>query len=149
MNDPARNLVQTALVQDTVTGFLLAGIGCTMDDKKNFMVVDASTSLNAVVSVHILKAAHFAETKRSDIEACFTAFMEREDIGLLLINQHVADDIRPVIAAATAPSESGPAPVTVLEIPSKDAPYDPSRDPIMARVAQLMGQSVEGTDAQA
>jgi len=73
--------------------------------------------------------------------------MERSDIGLLLINQHVADDIRPVIAAATAPTDSGPAPVTVLEIPSKDAPYDPSRDPIMARVAQLVGKPLDGGQA--
>ena len=73
--------------------------------------------------------------------------MERGDIGLLLINQHVADDIRPVIASATAPSDSGASPVTVLEIPSKDAPYDPSRDPIMARVAQLVGQPMQGGDA--
>lgn len=37
--------------------------------------------------------------------------------------------------------------VTVLEIPSKDAPYDPARDPIMVRVAQLLGEGLDGPQA--
>ena len=43
-------------------------------------------------------------------------------------------------------SGSGDGPkthVTVLEIPSKEAPYDPARDPIMARVAQLLGEPLD------
>ncbi len=34
------------------------------------------------------------ETKVSDIEAKFTALTDREDIGILLINQHVRADHR-------------------------------------------------------
>jgi V-type H+-transporting ATPase subunit F len=29
---------------------------------------------------------------------------------------------------------------TIVEIPSKDNPYDPSKDKVMARVTQLLGK---------
>jgi V-type H+-transporting ATPase subunit F len=41
--------------------------------------------------------------------------------------------IRPAIAAHTN------AIPTVLEIPSKEHPYDEAKDPLMARVKQLLG----------
>ena len=89
-----------------------------------------------------------------------------------MINQNIADDIRHTMLASGASeshaqanlssaarltsravgtggdsgggSADGPKThVTVLEIPSKEAPYDPARDPIMARVAQLLGEPLD------
>lgn len=58
------------------------------------------------------------QTSPSDIEAHFVAFtQERKDIAILLINQHIAEKIRPLVDKYT---QAFPA---LLEIPSKDHPY--------------------------
>lgn len=46
----------------------------------------------------------------------------------------VADDIRYLI------NEYDKTIPTVLEIPSKDVPYDTSRDPILRRINQMFGE---------
>merc|ERR1712176_604507 len=92
--------------EDTVTGFVLAGIGhVDGQGKKNFMIVDSKT--------------HQKET-------------EGKDVGMVLITQGCADDIR---YAVDEYSESGKVIPTVLEIPSKEQPYYPRKDAIMQRVA--------------
>ncbi|AEO67056.1 uncharacterized protein THITE_118431 [Thermothielavioides terrestris NRRL 8126] len=105
--------------EDSVTGLLLAGIGHVTpppDNQKNFLVVDAKTD-NAA------------------IEAAFERFTtERKDIGIVLINQHIADRIRHRIDTYT---QAFP---TVLEIPSKDHPYDPEKDSVLRRVRRLFGE---------
>ncbi|KAI9830683.1 MAG: H(+)-transporting V1 sector ATPase subunit F [Phylliscum demangeonii] len=105
--------------QDTVTGMLLAGIGHVTpapDAQKNFLVVDSRTENTA-------------------IEQAFDGFtVDRKDIGVLLINQHVADRIRARLDAHTA---AFPA---VVEIPSKDHPYDPEKDSVLRRVRKLFGE---------
>ncbi|CAG7564777.1 unnamed protein product [Fusarium equiseti] len=122
--------------EDSVTGLLLAGIGHVTtgaDAQKNFLVVDGKTDTSA-------------------IEAAFDRFTEeRKDIGIVLINQHVrlsphiylavrlmilqiADRIRHRIDTYTA---AFPA---VLEIPSKDHPYDPEKDSVLRRVRRLFGE---------
>mmetsp|Transcript_15296 Transcript_15296/g.21622 ORF Transcript_15296/g.21622 Transcript_15296/m.21622 type:complete len:117 (-) Transcript_15296:220-570(-) len=100
--------------EDTVTGFLLAGVGHRTADSSNFLVVKQDTKLDQV-------------------EAAFQNFSSRDDVGIILINQHVANDIRHVLKDynATIP--------TVLEIPSKDHPYDPEQDYIMQRVNMYLG----------
>ncbi|KAI1850107.1 hypothetical protein JX265_003480 [Neoarthrinium moseri] len=105
--------------EDSVTGLLLAGIGHVTnppDSQKNFLVVDGKTETSA-------------------IEAAFDSFTtERKDIGIVLINQHIADKIRHRIDTYTA------AFPTVLEIPSKDHPYDPEKDSVLRRVRRLFGE---------
>ncbi|KFA63983.1 hypothetical protein S40285_05715 [Stachybotrys chlorohalonatus IBT 40285] len=111
--------------EDSVTGLLLAGIGhvsAGADAQKNFLVVDGKTETAA-------------------IEQAFIQFTEeRKDIGIVLINQHltpgrqVADKIRHHIDTYTA------AFPTVLEIPSKDHPYDPEKDSVLRRVRRLFGE---------
>lgn len=105
--------------EDSVTGLLLAGIGHVTpapESQKNFLVVDNKTD-NAA------------------IEAAFESFTtERKDIGIVLINQHIADRIRYRIDTYTA------AFPTVLEIPSKDHPYDPEKDSVLRRVRRLFGE---------
>jgi hypothetical protein len=55
------------------------------------------------------------------IEETFKTFVAREDIAIILINQHIAEMIRYAVDQHIA---SIPA---VLEIPSKEMPYDPSK----------------------
>ncbi|KAJ2992783.1 hypothetical protein NUW58_g2047 [Xylaria curta] len=105
--------------EDSVTGLLLAGIGHVTnppDSQKNFLVVDGKTETSA-------------------IEAAFESFTtQRKDIGIVLINQHVADKIRYRIDTYTA------AFPTILEIPSKEHPYDPEKDSVLRRVRRLFGE---------
>ncbi|KAJ3363648.1 H(+)-transporting V1 sector ATPase subunit F [Kappamyces sp. JEL0680] len=108
-------VVLLVILLDSVTGLLLAGIG-HVDTKQqpNFLVVDAKTPL-------------------AKIEEAFEAFTLRKDIAIILVNQHVADMIRPMIDAY---SQAFP---TVLEIPSKDHPYDPAKDSVLKRISKLFG----------
>jgi len=95
--------------EDTCTGFLLGGIGeLDKHRKPNFLVVDKNTSV-------------------SDVEEAFKAFSTRDDIAIILINQNIAEMIRHVLDNYTQPIPA------VLEIPSKDHPYDSSKDSILRR----------------
>ncbi|PNF20934.1 V-type proton ATPase subunit F [Cryptotermes secundus] len=95
--------------EDTCVGFLLGGVGeINKNRHPNFMVVDKNTSV-------------------SEIEECFKRFVKRDDIDIILINQNVAEMIRHCIDSHLQPVPS------VLEIPSKDHPYDPTKDSILRR----------------
>ncbi|KAI0076275.1 vacuolar ATP synthase subunit F [Panus rudis PR-1116 ss-1] len=109
-----RNLLAVIGDEDSVTGLLLAGIGHVEHGKKNFLVVDSKTPIPI-------------------IEAAFEEYTTRKDIAILLINQHVAEKIRPTVDKY---QQAFPA---LLEIPSKDHPYDPSKDSILKRVQKLFG----------
>ena len=73
------------------------------------------------------------DTTLTQVEDAFKNLSTREDIGIILINQHIASDIRHVLKDynQTIP--------TVLEIPSKEHPYDPEQDYIMQRVSMYLG----------
>ncbi|MCJ1403957.1 H(+)-transporting V1 sector ATPase subunit F [Xylographa trunciseda] len=105
--------------EDSVTGLLLAGIGhvtAPPEAQKNFLVVDA-------------------KTETSTIEQAFENFTHhRKDIAVLFINQHIAEMIRGRVETYT---DAFPA---VLEIPSKDHPYDPEKDSVLRRVRRLFGE---------
>ncbi|KAK3051138.1 H(+)-transporting V1 sector ATPase subunit F [Extremus antarcticus] len=105
--------------EDSVTGILLAGVGHVTDppdSQKNYLVVDS-------------------KTENSVIEGAFESFTrERKDIAIVLINQHIADKIRGKVDAY---NEAFPS---LLEIPSKDHPYDPEKDSVMKRVRKLFGE---------
>ncbi|KAF8527913.1 vacuolar ATP synthase [Hysterangium stoloniferum] len=101
--------------EDTVTGSLLAGIGhINEQQRKNFLVVDAKTQV-------------------STIESAFQEYTERKDVAIVLINQHLAEKIRTTVDRY---QQAFPA---LLEIPSKDHPYDPSKDSVLKRVQKLSG----------
>ncbi|KAL9106276.1 MAG: hypothetical protein Q9227_008675 [Pyrenula ochraceoflavens] len=106
-------------MSSSVTGLLLAGIGHVTDppdSARNFLVVDS-------------------KTENSTVEKTFQDFTSsRKDIGILLINQHIAERIRNTVDAYT---EAFPA---VLEIPSKDHPYDPEKDSVLKRVRMFFGE---------
>lgn len=95
--------------EDTCVGFLLGGIGeLNKSRQTNFMVVEKNTP-------------------PSEVEEMFKTFVKRDDIDIILINQNIAEMIRYVIDAHTKPVPA------VLEIPSKDHPYDPNKDSILRR----------------
>lgn len=105
--------------EDTITGMLLAGIGQVTDEpgkEKNFQMCSD-------------------DTKNEDLLSKFDEFTTRDDIAILLINQHLADKIRFEIDSFTAPFPA------ILEIPSKDHPYDPEKDSVLRRVRRLFGDS--------
>jgi len=101
--------------EDTVTGMLLAGIG-NVDARRtsNFLVVDSKTT-------------------PGQLEEAFHRFTKRTDIAVLIINQHIASIIRDTIDSFEAKSPA------ILEVPSKEHPYDPEQDAIHRRTKLLLG----------
>ena len=80
--------------EETVTGFLLAGIGERSENFTNFLKVNS-------------------QTKNEQIEEFFHSLVTNKNIGIILISQDIADRIRDTLDAY---NEIIP---TVLEIPSK------------------------------
>ena len=104
--------------EETVTGFLLAGIGERHENSTNFLIVNSTT-------------------EKAQIEDFFKSLIVRKDIGIILISQHVAEIIRETLDAY---DEIIP---TVLEIPSKNHPYSIEKDSVMQRaLRQLYGQNI-------
>ncbi|XP_027350240.1 V-type proton ATPase subunit F-like isoform X1 [Abrus precatorius] len=101
------------LSQDTVVGFLLAGVGnVDLRRKTNYLIVDAKTTVK-------------------QIEDVFKEFTTREDIAIVLISQYVANMIRFLVDSYNKPVPA------ILEIPSKDHAYDPTHDSVLSRVKYL------------
>lgn len=108
-------LIAVMADEDTITGFLLAGVGnIDLRKKRNFLVVDSKMPVRT-------------------IEASFKEFAAREDIAVILMSQQVANQIRHIVDAHRKPIPS------VLEIPSKDCPYDPAQDGLLTRVKHIFG----------
>jgi V-type H+-transporting ATPase subunit F len=104
--------------EETVTGFLLAGIGERSESSTNFLKVNSKTT-------------------NEQIEEFFNNLVKRKDIGIVLISQDVADRIRDTLDAY---NEIIP---TVLEIPSKQHPYSIEKDSVMQKaLRQLYGQNI-------
>lgn len=114
-----RTLIAVLGDEDTTTGLLLAGIGQN----------DASTGAKNFFVYHEDK------TTKEQLEAKFREFtQERKDIAIVLVNQFVADIIRATVDAYVEPFPA------ILEIPSKDHPYDPEKDSVLKRVRKLFGE---------
>ncbi|KAL9250563.1 V-type proton ATPase subunit F-like protein [Drosera capensis] len=106
---PTNNSALVAVIadEDTVTGFLLAGVGnVDFRRKTNYLIVDSKTTVKA-------------------IEEAFKEFTTREDIAI------VANMIRFLVDSYNKPIPA------ILEIPSKDHPYDPAQDSVLSRVKYL------------
>ena len=106
----------TSIIADetTVTGFLLTGMGeRNRKGPCNFCIVNKDTT-------------------DGDIDKALRELLARTDIGIVLVGQEVAERVRNVI---TEHEEIIP---TILEIPSKNNPYDPEKDPIVLRAAQIL-----------
>ncbi|XP_039163054.1 V-type proton ATPase subunit F [Eucalyptus grandis] len=112
-NETTFTAVDPYLGTDTVTGFLLAGVGnVDLRRKTNYLIVDSKTTVKA-------------------IEDTFKEFTSREDIAIVLISQYVANMIRFLVDSYNKPVPA------ILEIPSKDHPYDPAHDSVLSRVKYL------------
>lgn len=110
-----RHLIAVMADSDMVTGMLLAGIGTTDPvHGPNFHISDPKTP-----------AAH--------LEDAFKKFTTRKDVAVLLITQPVADRIRHVVDDYEQVLPS------LLEIPSKDCPYDMEKDSLLRRINRLCG----------
>jgi V-type H+-transporting ATPase subunit F len=79
--DQEGSLVAVIADEDTITGFLLAGVG-DVDIRKrtNFLVVDSKTTVR-------------------NIEAAFKDFTSRDDVAIVLVSQPIANMIRHVVAS--------------------------------------------------
>eukprot|EP00246_Nothoceros_aenigmaticus_P017464 TRINITY_DN8525_c0_g1_i1.p1 TRINITY_DN8525_c0_g1~~TRINITY_DN8525_c0_g1_i1.p1 ORF type:complete len:130 (+),score=15.92 TRINITY_DN8525_c0_g1_i1:71-460(+) len=116
------SLIAMIADEDTVTGFLLAGVGnVDIRRKTNYLVVDSKTSLRA-------------------IEDAFKEFTTRDDIAIVLISQYIANMIRFVIDSYNKPLPA------ILEIPSKDHPYDAAQDSILSRVKHMFSSDQTSMD---
>jgi len=99
--------------EDTCVGFLMGGVGeLDKHRRPNFLVVDKNTSI-------------------ADLEDEFKRLTKRDDIAIILISQNIAEMIRHAVDNHTEPIPA------VLEIPSKDHPYDSSKDSILRRAKGL------------
>ena len=113
--------------EDTCVGFLLGGVGeLNKNRQPNFLVVDKNTEIQ-------------------EIEDTLKSFIRREDISIILINQNVAEevdvdylenhkkrDVKTFIPQVRHILDNHTSPVpAILEIPSKDSPYDPNKDSIL------------------
>uniref|UniRef100_A0A0E0GF50 V-type proton ATPase subunit F n=1 Tax=Oryza nivara TaxID=4536 RepID=A0A0E0GF50_ORYNI len=108
--------------EDTVTGFLLAGVGnVDLRKKTNYLIVDNKTTVK-------------------QIEDAFKEFTTREDIAIVLISQYVANMIRFLVDSYNRPVPA------ILEIPSKDHPYDPAHDSVLSRVKYLFSAESVASD---
>ena len=98
----------------TITGLLLTGMGERNErGVKNFMIIERNTT-------------------DEEIDTTLRSFLNRPDVGIVLISQGAAERVRNVIVEheATIP--------TILEIPGDDAPYDPEKDTIVVRAAKIL-----------
>ncbi|KAL5712426.1 hypothetical protein ACHQM5_014601 [Ranunculus cassubicifolius] len=112
---PSNNSALLAMIadEDTITGFLLAGVGnVDLRRKTNYLIVDSKTTVKA-------------------IEDAFKDFTTRDDVAIVLISQYVANMIRFLVDSYNKPIPA------ILEIPSKDHPYDPTHDSVLSRVKYL------------
>ncbi|KAH0838528.1 ATP synthase (F/14-kDa) subunit-domain-containing protein [Lanmaoa asiatica] len=152
-----RTLIAVIGDEDSITGLLLAGVGHVNEHHKNFLIVDSSARQCNAPTLFLSNPS--PETQISTIEAAFQEFTERKDVAILLINQHIAEKIRPTVDRYQQPFP------TLLEIPSKDHPYgtrpfhflasttpvahsfhsqhaftDPEKDSVLKRVQKLFGE---------
>ncbi|KAK1444712.1 ATPase [Babesia gibsoni] len=103
--------------EDTVVGFLLAGIGSKDGlGQTNYKIISP-------------------KVPKPELEETFKQYLERKDCGIIIINQHIAEQIRPLIDL-----HSGPVPA-ILEIPSKEQPYDPNKDSITQKIKTFFGET--------
>ncbi|KAA0152808.1 hypothetical protein FNF27_06640 [Cafeteria roenbergensis] len=104
---------------DTITGLCLGGIG----ERR----ADGSTNVLAVT----------LETAQATVEAAMERMLADESLGIIVLSQAVAGRVRHLLTRHTATLP------TVLTLPDKGSSYEPLQDPIMARVSQLLGGSLD------
>ena len=104
--------------ESTVTGFLLAGTGQRgKDGSQNYLIVNK-------------------ETTDDVLEANFKAWTSKDVVGIVLIGQAYAERIRSMIVEHQENEEK--LLPTILEIPTKECPYDPTKDTMLVKAASRL-----------
>ncbi|GFE53134.1 vacuolar ATP synthase subunit [Babesia ovis] len=117
MKDLAEAKVYIIGDEDTVVGFLMAGIGSKDGlGRTNYKIITPKVT-------------------KQEIEDTFKQYVERKDCGIIIINQHIAEKIKTAIDLHV-----GPIPA-ILEIPSKEQPYDPNKDSVTQKIKVLFGET--------
>ena len=142
--DASQSSLGPLLVQDTVTGFLLAGVGeASAGVPSNYMVVDQGAPQRRGSGCQPPIAAApdprarlvLADTSQEAVADKFKQFTTDNNISVILISQEIASTIRWLIDDFDAPVPS------ILEIPTKAKPYNPDEDPTYERIKRLLGDS--------
>ena len=106
----------------TMTGLLLTGMGeRNLKNQTNFLVVDK-------------------EVTDQMIEEKLRQLLDRDDVGIVLISQNIAERVRNIIIEHDAIIP------TILEIPSKETPYEPEKDTVVIRAASILWGQDTGMD---
>ena len=115
-------LVAAICDQATLTGLLLTGMGeRNLKSQTNFLIVDK-------------------EVTDQMIEEKLRQLLAREDVGIVLISQNIAERVRNIIIEHDAVIP------TILEIPSKETPYEPEKDTVVVRAASILWGQDTGMD---
>ena len=72
------------------------------------------------------------DTKDEEIDTCLRDLLNRNDIGIIIMSQTAAKRVRNTIV------EHEKVLPTILEIPSKETPYEATEDPIVIRAAGIL-----------
>ena len=100
---------------------MVATIKKNLKNQANFFIVDKDTT-------------------DSQIDEVLRGMLDRSEIGIVLISQNIAERVRNTIV------EHEKVLPTILEIPSKDSPYDPQKDTIVVRAAKILWGSDVGME---
>ncbi|CCD12038.1 hypothetical protein, unlikely [Trypanosoma congolense IL3000] len=112
--------------EDTVTGFLLAGVG----DNRRILTQAAGEKKCTVQPNYFVVSA---STPLADIEDAFTKMSTNPSIGVIIICQHIANEIRHLIEGLSVQIPC------VLEIPNKGGVYDASKDSVLGKINRALG----------
>lgn len=115
--------------EDTVTGFLLAGVG----DNRVAQVQASNAGEGQLSSLPPNYYVVNPSTPLSEIEEAFASMCARKDIGIIIICQHIANDIRHLV------EEHHAVIPCILEIPSKGQKYDAEKDFVLEKITRALG----------
>ncbi|XP_021093222.1 V-type proton ATPase subunit F isoform X1 [Heterocephalus glaber] len=107
-------------------GLESARLFCELLPKGTTLTGILGTGLGPSCALILLRGSQ-SSCKVEVIIFTYRQLLNRDDIGIVLINQYIAEMVR---HALDAHQRSIPA---VLEIPSKDHPYDAAKDSILRR----------------
>ena len=113
-----RLLVAVIADESTVTGFLLTGVGQRgARGENNYMIVNNDTT-------------------DQQLEEKLAQLLGGNDVGIILIAQSAAERVRNMIVEHNENEEK--LLPTIMEIPSKDQAYDPTKDSMMITAASKL-----------
>ena len=125
---PKGRLIMAVIADEpTVTGFLLTGMGQR----------DTAGKSNYFMSSK--------ETTNEDLEKAFGQYADDQKVGIIFIAQNLAERIRDKIIEIQE-DEDRILPI-VMEIPSKEAEYDPRKDSMLVQAAMRLFGGEAGLNA--